>query len=545
MDWCSLSTSIPSSLVYTNSSTTLRVLSLRANRLNDSSILDWVSNLTRIGTSLEYLDLSDNGIPGPILGTFGNYMHSLLHLDLSWNELQGPIPSSFGNMHSLSSLDLSGNELQGPIPTTLGNMHLLSYLDLSHNALEGAVPGSIFELKLLGHLSLYDNNLRGIQLSNSSGNLCSLQTLDLRNNEIVHDLSSIIQTSAGCANNSLVSLDLSNNSIWGSIPSTIGAFSSLKELWLDGNKLDGTISPSLGRLSRLESLDLSSNSLRGTLFNHHLSNLSRLTTFDLSNNPELVINISADWVPPFQLSFISVRSCKSPYFPKWLLTQTHLSTIDISNAGISDTIPTSFWNLLDSGFMYLNLSNNKIHGVLPDLPPTIGLSVGIDLSSNWIEGAIPSFLGNATALLLNDNRFSGSIASLCPEFVSKMSALDLSNNFLWGELPDCWQGFPSLSLLYLDNNNFTGKLPPSMSALSELEYLSMRNNSFNGELQIPTQNWTSLDVLDLAHNSFSGHIPAGIGSSLQSVKILNLANNKIFGKLPDTGIDSSKHARST
>ncbi|KAJ8442747.1 hypothetical protein Cgig2_011017 [Carnegiea gigantea] len=499
----------PPRFQYTNSSSILRVLSLSFNGLNDSSILQWVSNMTNISsTTLEYLDLSYNNFPGLI-------------------------PSAFGNLGSLVHLDLSSNELQGPIPAGLGQLHLLSHLDLSSNALEGLVPGSIFELELLEYLSLASNNFQGIQFSNFPGSLCRLQTLNLGRNNVLNDFSSIMHTFSGCVNNSLVSLNISNNRFWGSIPNSIGAFSSLQELYLNDNQLNGTISPNLGQLSMLEDLDVSSNSLTGTLSVHHLSNLSRLLDLDLHDNPELMINISANWVPPFQLTMITLRSCNvGPYFPKWLTNQASLYKIDISNTGISDTIPTSLWNLFSSNLNYLNVSNNDIHGVLPNLSLNSGSANTIDLSSNRIEGAIPSFLGNATTLFLNDNKFYSSMAFFCPKFEVYVNFLDLSNNLLSGELPDCWQGFKYLSALRLDNNNFSGNLPPSMGALNRLSYLSMRNNSFNGELQISVHNWTELLVLDLEFNSFTGHVPVGIGSSLSSVLVLVLGNNRLSGTLP-------------
>ena len=62
-------------------------------------------------------------------------------------------------------------------------------------------------------------------------------------------------------------------------------------------------------------------------------------------------------------------------------------------------------------------------------------------------------------------------------------------------------------------------------------YLSMYNNSFDGKLQIPAQNWKKLLVLHLGHISFSGRISRGIRSILNTIQILNLRNNKLFGKL--------------
>lgn len=483
LDNCSLPPSIPSSLSYKNSSTTLRILSLVENALNDSPVLQWLSNLTVISIGrLEHLSLSSSG-------------------------------------------------LLGSIPSGLGNMHSLSYLDLSGNHLEGQIPGSIFELKLLEFLDLRKNNFQGIEFSNSLGNLCSLQTLDLGENNITNDFSSILQTFSGCANKSLVSLDVTLNRLWGSIPDMIGTFSSLEKLSLGYNQLNGTVSPSLGQLSRLELLDFSSNSLRGTLSNHHLSNLSRLSELALYNNPELAVNFSDSWVPPFQLDLIFLSSCKlGPYFPKWLLTQRNFTVLFMSDTGIYDTIPASFWKSLPSNLWQLNMSHNGFYGVLPNL--SISFHVILDLSSNRIEGAIPSFLGDATVLLLNDNKFSGSVAPLCPKTKGVLQVVDLSNNFLSGKLPDCWGDLEETLILRLDNNNFTGKIPPSMGALNQLGLLTMRNNGFNGELQNLFGNWTSLTVLDLGYNSFSGYIPAHIGNTLKSIEVLNLQRNNLSGGLP-------------
>ena len=117
-----------------------------------------------------------------------------------------------------------------------------------------------------------------------------------------------------------------------------------------------------------------------------------------------------------------------------------------------------------------------------------------------MEGAIPSFLGNFNILFLNSNMFSDSIELLCPKTKAFVSYLDLSDNKLSGQFPDCWKDFEQLSILRLANNHFTGKLPTSIGTMKFIKELYIRNNSFVGEVPKSFENLTSLVILDLAYN---------------------------------------------
>ncbi|KAL2921290.1 Receptor-like protein EIX2 [Bienertia sinuspersici] len=510
MDQCGLSPMIPASISYTNSSSNISIINLSNNFFNDTSVFQWLFRLSGTNSSLVVLELSNNQIPGPI-------------------------PPNFGEMLSLSYLDLSSNLLDGTIPSAFWNMHNISYLSLGMNQLEGPIPHTISNLNHLTHLILPNNNFQGSgNFPNSLGSLCSLQEINLNNNNLDDDFPNIIQALSGCATKSLVSLDLSQNRVWGSIPEKISIFASLRGLLLNTNQLNGTIGHGIGQLSMLETLDLSYNSLTDTLFHSHFSNLSRLHVLDLSNNPDLNVSISANWIPPFQLINVNLESCKlGPSFPNWLATQTNVSYLGISNAEISDTIPSSFWNSLSShNLEYLNISYNMIHGVLPDLPITFHKRPVIDLSSNNVSGAIPSFLRNTPKLYLNNNRLSVLNPFFCPKDKTSIIFLNLANNLFSGELPDCWMSFDQLLVLHLENNNFSGKLPTSVGALTQLYTLHLRNNSLSGELPRSLDNCTSLVVLDLGYNSFTGHIPAKIGCSFESLRVLSLQSNRFHGGLP-------------
>ncbi|XP_074318025.1 uncharacterized protein LOC141654809 [Silene latifolia] len=224
------------------------------------------------------------------------------------------------------------------------------------------------------------------------------------------------------------------------------------------------------------------------------------------------------------------------------MTQKHLSVLDISNAGISDAIPHSFWNSsLWSILYYLDMSHNMINGTIPNVSILFDNLSLIDLSHNFLEGVIPSFLRNTVpALYLNNNKFSkGLFPFLCPHIHTPLSALDLSNNFFSEKLPDCWSYFGQLTSLHLENNSLWGSLPMSMGALDKLFGLHLSNNNLSGSLPISLLNCKTLTYLDLANNSLIGHIPPDIGHSFRNLTILNLQSNRFVGVLPASFCDLS------
>ncbi|KAH7292324.1 hypothetical protein KP509_29G061800 [Ceratopteris richardii] len=89
--------------------------------------------------SLEYLDLSNNMLSGPIPKELGT-MTYLFVLALSHNALTGNIPDSLSNIPGLTILYLDHNMLTGPIPPALSNLGLLNQIDLSNNNLSGPIP---------------------------------------------------------------------------------------------------------------------------------------------------------------------------------------------------------------------------------------------------------------------------------------------------------------------------------------------------------------------------------------------------------------------
>ncbi|KAI5345601.1 hypothetical protein L3X38_013478 [Prunus dulcis] len=560
----------------------LEYLNLSYNNFNGSKIPDFIGSMSNLRhldlssanfggeipyqlenlTHLQYLDLSFNGYsvyPAKNLNWLPN-LSGLKHLDLTstnlsdvvgWLEavntlpklrnliLQGcnlppPIISSVSVMNSSKSLvrvDLSYNNLDSSIFQWLSGTHTnLVYLDLSGNNFSGSsIPDYFGNMSSLAYLDLYDNQLEG-GIPNSFAKLCRLRELDLGSNSLSGQLSDFVETLSKCAQKTLESLRLSyNHDISGSLPDLTN-FLSLKHLFLEKNNLSGRIPESIGQMSKLETIAFGWNSLEGVISETHFSKLSKLSYLSLSSN-SLLLNFSFDWIPPFQLRDISLKSCKMwpSTFPKWLQTQKNYTWLDISDAGISNTIPSWFWDLSQKLEM-MDISHNQLRGTVGNI--RLEFARSLNLSWNQLQGPIPSILSKASVLDLSHNNFSGAASFLCATKDSNLTFLDLSSNHVSGELPDCWIHFKKLVILDLSNNSLFGKIPTTMGHLFNIETLKLSNNRFVGELPSQLKNCTKLTLFDLGENNLSCSIPEWLGASLPNLTILILRGNQFYKSIP-------------
>ncbi|XVF78378.1 hypothetical protein PTKIN_Ptkin14bG0126900 [Pterospermum kingtungense] len=469
------------------------------------------------------LDLQ--GQIGNVTGTISTSLIELRYLsyiDLSGNDFNGrSIPEFIGSFRELTSLFLSGSQFSGPIPSQFGNLSKLVTLSLSYNQLRGSIPESLW-------------------------NICSLQWLDLRSNNLGGDVFGFLQNASLCTTYSLEELWLTDNQLTGSVPDDIAKLSSLRALKVGNNRLNGSISQSIGQLSNLMILEFAGNSFDGVVISEaHFSNLSNLVTLDLSDT-SLALKFNSDWVPPFQLQTIHLRSCKlGPSFPQWIRSQVMLlDEIDFSASGISDSVPTWFWTTFHL-VTNLNLSFNQITGSLPQSFSFIGGgrydACFLDLSSNNFTGPLPKFPNDFVILVslnLSKNKLFGSITSIC-EYKGTISFLDLSNNLFSGVIPNCFAEWDKLTVLNLAENNLSGPVPMSIGSSTYLQMLSLRGNSLSGCLPSSTWNCTGLRFLDLSDNKLSGNIPEWIGQSFSSLIFLSLQNNQFHGSIPHQLCDLS------
>ncbi|KAK4584242.1 hypothetical protein RGQ29_022115 [Quercus rubra] len=511
---------------------------------------------------LRSLDLSQNNFYSIRIPEFIGSLQCIKYLNLSNATFRGPIPSSLGNLSHLEYLDLSGNgfSLRAKNLNWVYGLSLLKVLDLSGVDLSNAEDwlDSINMLSSLVELRLFYCKLHKLPQYLHHVNFTSLKILDLSDNsfnstipdwlfEIVVylnlskcQLQGLIPDAFGNMT-SLTSLDLSGNNLEGPIPLTLSMFekesqlnksSSLRELYLYDNQLNGSLEQSLVQLSQLVALNVAGNYLEGNITEAHLKNFSSLRVLDLSSN-QLVLNVSSNWIPPFQLEIIGLGSCLlGPKFPQWLRSQNNYSSINISNARIADVVPDWFWNL-SSRVKHMDLSFNELKGNVPDFSSQLQLSL-LELSHNYFRSRLPRFSVSLRILALAENSFFGPISHLCGILSANnsLSYLDLSSNNLSGEIPNCWEYGQSLIILNLANNNLSGQIPDSIGQLVQLYTLRVDNNILYGEVTLSLKYCTGLRVLGLASNTFIGNPLTWISENLQHLVVLQLRYNKFNGYIP-------------
>ncbi|XP_026415924.1 LRR receptor-like serine/threonine-protein kinase GSO1 [Papaver somniferum] len=433
---------------------------------------------------LQRLSISDTNASGSIPDSISN-APLLVDFDASFCRFEGSLPSSFYNLSQLRSLDLTANSITGYIHSSISNLKSLRTLELSGNILQGSIPKSICEMYSLQELHLSNNNITGF-IPSCLTNLKNLTAFIVDGNSIEGTVSLISFIN-------LKILSLGSNRLTVVIDRHFHLYSKFKleELNLQSCNLEGLF-PSffVCKLSNLKSLDLSHNHLTGII----PTCFSKLNfyTFDLSNNklhgrlplPPQAFDASSS----FDVSYNKITGEISMDYGKRL---SSFYSINLAGNEFSSSIPFSICSRdSESNPDFINLSNNKLFGVIPT---SIGYSRNLrslNLGKNNLTGNVPNelqLLKSLSYLQLNDNILDGTPLS----FISKLQELQVLN---------------------LANNHFEGSIPSAFGSAIGLSILSLRSNKFNGSIPQEFSHLVRLQILDLSGNNLNGLIPRKIGN---------------------------------
>ncbi|XP_076941341.1 receptor-like protein EIX2 [Bidens hawaiensis] len=577
---------------YISTVPSLLELLLSDCKIKETHLSHTINNFTTL-SNIQYLDLSDNELTGPI----PTFPGKLIELSLKFNNLSGSIPNSLGNLRLLQILDLSGNKLTGPIPAFLGK---LTELYLSFNYLNGSIPESFGRLAALTRLFLGYNDLSGT-IPVSIGQLSKLHSLDVSYNslegvvsEAHFDKLSMLKYFIIASNHNLtfdvsyewqppfqlIILDLSSCKIAKGFPQWLRNQRKLYQLELSNVTISGPLPTWFRNLPIIPFINLSHNNLSGPL-----TNLPSGDAGDTYIDDDSVIEIT-------EPGLYVQNNIFSESIPRSLCKRIDILILDLSGNRLTGEIPQCFKNLQQLQFM--RLSSNKLSGGIPsfignflslsslnlnennfsgELPTEIwnlnGLKV-LDLGDNTFCGKLPEWIGEKIKSLhlfrLHNNNFGGGIPrSLCKNV--GLQILDVARNNLTGTIPHCLgelrgmanlksnvipdfvdreerviQVLKGIDLEYtktwyfvknmdLSSNNLVGEIPVELTALRALVGLNLSNNHLSGGIPKSIGNITALNSLDLSRNKLSGLIPPSI-AALTFLSHLNLSNNNFSGRIP-------------
>ena len=447
-------------------------------------------------------------------------------INLMNNNLQGTLPSEIADLANLKTLNLASNlGLSGPLPSELIGSELESLI------LDGTGLCAPETTQYQNWLNSIPNQSVSTCVAQDTDTLIALVGLynSTGGSNWADNTNWLSQASLGLwygvttdADGKVTELNLSDNNLSGSLPSSLSKLKDLTTLDLsDNGGLSGPLPLSLASIS-LESLSLDGTSLcaptddsfktwlQGVSDTSGLTDCTSVnpdrevlvTLYNVTNGPNW--NNNSNWL-----------SAK-PMGEWYGVTTDHsgrVTKLSLAGNNLLGTIPPELGQMNMLQILWLGF--NELSG---PIPPELGnlqnlRNLGIQLC--WLSGTIPPELGQLTKLEVislwgNGSTLTGPLPS---EFghLRKLASLRLSGNAFTGPIPAEFGQVISLEELDLRWNSITGQIPKEIGQLSRLRRLLLTRNKLTGTLPPKLGRLKNLLELDLSQNGISGMLPPELG----------------------------------
>lgn len=386
-------------------------------------------------TRLTRITLTNTLLSGP-LPDF-SLLPQLQSLDVYGSPFNGTLPDNWGAYSSLVSLNIDGTAAVGTIPESLGQARNLTTLRVGYK-LNGTIPASLGLLPKLQSVS-FSGSITGTippELSQQS-----LRSVAISNTKLTGELpaswASVPFTTISVYGNSLLN---------GTLPAVWGNISSLTGIAVPGNSLTGSIPESWGNLGLLGDLRLENNRLTGPL----PASFARLTNLSRA----LIYGNSLGGPLPDANVFRQFKKLTTFYFYDNRFTSLGgvFSVPDLVQLSGRDNLfggPIQLFSGTPQKLQYLDLTNNRLNGTIPNAIASIPTLRTLYLGGNSLSGTIPASFAASTTLaelILINNSLTGDI----PAFRRDRSMVNL--DFSGNSLSYCWVEPDSIGSCSVERN---------------------------------------------------------------------------------------------
>jgi Leucine-rich repeat (LRR) protein len=501
-----------------------------------------VWKLTGIGgaaSSLKYLHLTNNDLEGPLPVELFELVH-LEELFLNYNQFTGPLPSQVGQLTKLSELYLVENKLSGELPSELGNCETLTELALGENRFTGSIPTEVLtRLQDLRLLALQQEKQPPTEQHGLSGplpdfaSLLNLQHIFLGGNHFTGTIPASFMSGRSSTNsNSLVTIELVDNYLTGTVPGALADRFNQLTLYVRGNKLSG-IDEALCSKAKWNNGDVGQYGCDAVACPVDTYN----TLGRRSSDNDLVKTCYPCDEAGYEAPYLGSTQC--------ILAQSEILAHFYRRTGGADGLWLSDdnWNNMDQ-WEANGLSVCDMHGITCEHEEdTEGLAtepssgeegkiVAIDLSSNGLTGRIPHEIFSLPHLrrLNVRNNADLNVRFKNIEQATELTSLTVSNTTVV-DMTDL-RNATGLLELRLSNVGLEDAFPKEVFALTQLTTLYLSYNKFGTSLPTNLQKLTNLKYFYCYDCGLTGSLHGSVLGQLTKLQELALGKNSLTGTVP-------------